>query len=294
MLYLVLVVLLNVLLAIGFKLFSRWQIDTFQAIVINYWVCVVTGSVFMGHFPVGIQSLEASWFPFALITGLGFISVFNFFAFCTTKMSITTATVANKLSLAIPVVFSVYLYGEHITVLHAIAILLAFPAVYLVSLSSSAPIKNVTPAASWAPRLMLVLLFFGSGLLDTLMKYVETNFLLSAPLQAAYTVHVFFVAACIGTLITLIMVLRGKMSFRLKHLLGGIAIGVPNFFSIYFFIRMLESDFIQSSALIPLANIGVLFVSTLSSILFFREQLNPAKRWGLVLACMVIVLLYLA
>ena len=52
MLYLFLSILLNAYLGILFAYFKKYKIDIFQAIVFNYGICVLTGSIFLGTFPV--------------------------------------------------------------------------------------------------------------------------------------------------------------------------------------------------------------------------------------------------
>jgi drug/metabolite transporter (DMT)-like permease len=291
MIYLIMMVLLNALLAIIFKLFVRFKVDNLQAIIINYWVCVITGSLFLGRFPVSAGSVTQDWFPLALLMGSGFILVFNLFAYCTKASGITPATVANKLSLVIPVIFSIFLYGEQLSAVHLCGIILAFPAVYLAS--ATAGKTNDKPGRNFHLG-WIILLFLGSGLLDTGMKYAQQRYLPAQEDQAVYSIHLFAVAGSIGTLILVYLLISGRAKFALRHLAGGIVLGIPNYFSIYFMMRMLNSNFIKSSAMIPLSNIGVLFVSSFLAILLFREKMN-AKRWlGLSLSLVVIVLLALS
>lgn len=287
MIYLILMVLLNALLAALFKLFGRFRVDHFQAIVVNYWVCVITGSTFLGRFPVTVASVHQDWTGICLLMGAGFIFVFNLFAYCTRTEGITAATVANKLSLVIPVLFSVFLYNERPGVFHLLGILLAFPAVYLASL----PAGGVDQTGKKHHLIWIVVLFLGSGLLDTAMKFAEQRYLYSTELQGIYTIHLFFVAGCIGTVLLLMMWLRGKARVNWRNLVGGIVLGVPNYFSIYFMIRMLNSNFIKSSAMIPLSNVGVLVASSLIAMLFFGERPSVKNKVGLLLSLVVIVLL---
>lgn len=289
MIYLILMVLLNAVVTIILKLFARFRVDHLQAIIINYWVCVATGSFFLGHFPLGSGSVAQEWFPLALLMGGGFILVFNLFAYCTKANGITTATVANKLSLVIPVIFSIFLYDEHLSAVHLCGIVLAFPAVYLASSATESGQAQQRLHLGW-----IILLFCCSGLLDTAMKYAQQRYLPAQEDQAVYTIHLFAVAGAIGTLILIFLLLTGKAKFSLRNVLGGLVLGIPNYFSIYYLVRMLNSNFIKSSAMIPLSNIGVLFVSSFSAILFFGEKMN-GKRWlGLALSLVVIVLLALS
>lgn len=287
MIYLLLVVLLNTLLSAEMKLFPKYRIDALQAIVVNYWVCVITGSIYLGHNPIGAASMHSNWFIWALLMGCGFISIFNLLAYCTRVDGITTTTVANKLSLVIPVCFSLLLYHEHANAGKIIGILIALPAVYL-----STRVKdesNKVPNLFWP-----VLLFVGSGLLDTLVKYVEHNYLPTADIQAAYTIHAFAAAGSVGVLIIAVLALLGKIKLHWRNVIAGICVGVPNYFSIYFLIRMLNTNFLQSSAIIPVNNIAIVVASTLMAILFFREKVTISRAIGIIMAIAAILLIAFA
>jgi len=292
MIYLLLTIFLNVLISVLFKYFERWRIDHMQAIIVNYWVCVLTGSLFIGEWPLGAQSLQQSWFPIALGLGAGFIGIFNLIAYCTRTQGITAATVANKLSLVIPAALSVWLYGDRLSGGQVFGIILALPAVYLVAKPVAGDNRQVSPrhrSFFWT-----AVLFLGSGLLDTVMKYAETRLPEDAASQAAFSVHIFAVAGTIGIIILAALFLAGKKIFSWRNLAGGILLGIPNFFSIYCFIRMLNSGFLPGAAAIPLNNVGILLLSALTALLLFREKLTLPRLAGIGLSLVVILLLALA
>ena len=282
--YLVITILLNALLVIYFKVFPRYKIDTLQAIVANYWTCVITGSIFLGRFPVNAAGLQEAWLPWAVLLGCGFFMVFNLLAYCTRLDGITTATVANKLSLAIPVLFSLFLYHEHAGLLKIAGIVLAFPAVYFTARVKGA--ENKAQNLFWP-----VLLFIGSGLLDTIVKYSEQAYLHTPDAHAAFPIYSFAAAAAIGTITLMVLVLMKKTRLHLRNMIAGILLGIPNYFSIYYFIVLLHSGFLQSSAAIPVTNIGILVVATISGLLFFREKLTLYRILGLVLSLIAILLI---
>ena len=282
--YLVATILLNVIISAIFKVFPKYKIDTLQAIVVNYCVCVTTGSVFIGHVPFTASAFHATWFPWALLMGVGFVSIFNLLAYSTRVDGITTTIIANKLSLVIPVLFSIWLYKEEVGIGKMVGIVLAFPAVYLttrVAGDDNKPQNLLWPA----------LIFLGGGMLDTLMKYVQTNFLATPDDQAAYAVFCFATAGSIGLMIVTVLVLTGKTKIWLRNIVAGICIGIPNYFSIYYLIRMLNSDFLQSSAAIPVLNIGILVASTATAIFFFKEKTNLLRDIGMVLSIIAILLI---
>ena len=287
MFYLLAVIVLNTLLYSFFKVFPRFKIDTLQAIVANYWVCVITGSIFLGYFPVNTTSLTQAWTPWAIIMGTGFIAIFNLVAYCTRIDGITTATIANKLSLVIPVLFSIFLYNEQAGSLKILGIVLAFPAVYLTTRVKGE--EGKVQSLFWP-----ALLFLGSGLLDTLVKFVEQRYLDTPQVQAEYTIHVFSTAALIGTVLVTVLAILGKIKLHPRNIVAGIVLGIPNYFSIYYLIRMLNSDYMQSSASIPVSNIGVVVASSLAAIFIFKEKASKQRIIGLVLAVAAILLITLA
>jgi drug/metabolite transporter (DMT)-like permease len=287
MFYLVLTILLNVVISAIFKLFPRYDINALQAIVVNYCVCVVTGCLFIGRIPYAASHIHSSWFPWALLCGVLFISIFNLIAYNTKTHGITTTTIANKLSLVIPVLFSIWLYHERAGALKWLGVVLAFPAVFLTTYEK----KN-----SGDMRLNLfwpIVLFVGSGLLDTLMKYIQCSCLATAEDQATFTIYTFSVAGIVGITTLTTLTLLGKVKLYRRNIIAGICVGVPNFFSIYFLIRALNSNCMQSSATIPVINIGILVASSIVAILFFKERANQMRLLGLTLSIIAILLIAL-
>lgn len=284
MIYLLLTILLNTILFVLFKLFPNYKIDTLQAIVVNYITCVITGSLYLGSFPAGTQSIEQPWFLWSLLLGVMFIGIFNLLAYCTKQYGITTTTVTNKLSLVIPVIFSVLLYKEHLSILNIVGILLAFPAVYMAT-----KVEGETGRAHGF--LIPALLFLSSGALDTLMKYMEDTYLQDEISQAIFPIHIFFIAALIGTTIILVQVMRKKIELHYRNIIAGILLGIPNYFSIYYFIRLLHSDWMQSSLVIPVNNIGIVVACAFTAIVFLKEPATRIKLAGLVLSIISIFLI---
>jgi drug/metabolite transporter (DMT)-like permease len=282
--YLVATVLFNVVVSAILKLFPRYNINSLQAIVVNYCVCVVTGSVFTGNIPFNATTLNAPWLPWALLMGIAFIAIFNLTAHCTKVDGMTTTVIASKLSLVIPVVFSTLLYHEGSGIAKIMGIALAFPAVYL---STKITDKTGKALSLFWPAL----LFLFSGGLDTLVNYVQATFLHTRDAQAAATIICFATAGSTGVILVVVLLAMKKITFQWKNIVAGVCLGVPNFFSIYFLVLALNSNIFQSSAAIPVLNISVLVASTLAAILFFREPAGKWRMMGLALAVAAILLI---
>jgi drug/metabolite transporter (DMT)-like permease len=291
MLYLLLTIVLNAVLFVGFKIFERFKIDNLQAIVVNYWVATATGSIVLGRYPVSLGSMDLPWLPWALIMGAAFISIFNLIAYCTTQDGVTTTTVANKLSMVIPAAAAIFLYGDKMSVMKGAGILLAFPAVYFSSKSKDEAQKGKRNL--W----IAALLFVASGGLDTMVNWVAHEYFTTNNAaadekgQIVFLIHAFNTAAVIGLGIVSYMLLAGKRKFAWKNVLAGVLLGVPNFFSIYFFFRLLQTGFLPGSAAIPVNNIGIVLAASITAILFFKEKAGAMRIVGMALSIAAILLI---
>jgi drug/metabolite transporter (DMT)-like permease len=282
--YLILALVFNVIVSAVLKLFAKFDVNALQAIVVNYCTCVITGWIFTGETPVTPDTFNTPWFFWAVLLGISFIIIFNLTAYCTKVDGMTTTIMASKLSLIIPVVCSVALYNESIGLIKLTGILLAFPAVYLSTRAGSE--DKVAKSLLW-PALLFVL----SGSLDTLVNFVQTRFLATPADQAAGTIMIFAVAGLTGLTILAALSITGKVQFAFKNVIAGVALGIPNFFSIYFLVKGLNSGVFQSSATIPLFNISVLVFTSLVAIVFFKERANKLQITGLLLATVAILLI---
>jgi drug/metabolite transporter (DMT)-like permease len=290
MLYLIGSIVLTSYLTLSFKVCERLKINTFQAIVFNYITCVVTGSFVNGSFPVNAEAISAPWFKWACIMGTLFIVLFNIIGFTAQKIGVAVASVANKLSLVIPFIFSVWLYNETATFLKIAGIAVALAAVLLTCWPSAAQKNTAGHAQGRMLWLIPVILFIGSGLLDTLLKYVEQGYLNDGN-KNAYLISSFCFAAVLGLLILLIQVMRGKQTLAWKSVLAGIAIGFPNYFSIWCLVKVLKESELQSSAIIPVNNMGVVLFSAVVAWFLFKEKLSGKNWMGILLSLIAIALI---
>jgi len=293
MLYLIGSIVLTSYLTLSFKMLERMGISSFQAIVFNYITCVITGSIVNQHFPIRPSLLKEDWLPWALLMGTTFISLFNLIAYVTRNSGVSVATVANKLSLVIPFVFSIVLYGERLRFIHVIGIIIALAAVVLTCLrKTSQKISAGDPKKKNMAMLYLLpfILFLGSGLLDTMIKYVEQGYLNESN-HNAYLIAAFAVAALIGVVTLGIAVITGREKLSYKAVFAGMAIGVPNYFSFWCLLTVLKAHAGESAAIIPVNNMGIVLFSAVAAWLLFRERLSAVNWTGILLSMVSIALI---
>jgi drug/metabolite transporter (DMT)-like permease len=291
MIYLLGSILLSSYLTLSFKVLQRLNINTLQAIVFNYVACVCTGAVVNGSFPVNKENISAPWFVWALLMGLMFISIFNVIGFTTQKLGVAIASVANKLSMVIPFVFSIYLYNESATVLKIAGIAIALAAVVLTCYPSK---KEGVETKKHTQLLLLlpVVLFISSGLLDTLIVYVKNNFFSDPSANFNnFLISAFCVAGLIGLLILAAQFATGKQKFSGKAVLAGIIMGIPNYFSIWCLGKVITAYQGNSSAIIPVNNMGIVLFSAVAAWAIFKEKLSLVNWLGIILAVAAIALI---
>ncbi len=284
MIYLILSVLASTLIFIIFKLFSKYNVDTLQAIIINYIVASISGIIAYSE-PVDMGYVSnQGWFYGAIVLGIIFISVFNLMAITTQKSGLSVAAVATKMSLAIPIIFGIFVYNESTGTLKIIGIIIALVAVYLTSMKSAEGIS-----ISKKNLIFPLLVFIGSGIIDTSLKFFETHYVAENDVPV-FSATIFGFAAIIGVFTLIYKRIKGTLTLSLKNCVAGIGLGIPNYFSIYFIIKALRYENMDSSTVFTINNVAILLVSTIAGIIFFKERLI-LKNWiGIVLAILSIIM----
>ncbi|MDZ4072344.1 MAG: EamA family transporter [Sediminibacterium sp.] len=288
MIYLIGSIVLTSYLTLSFKACEKYGVNVFQAIVFNYITCVITGSIINGAFPIHMENIQTPWFGWAMIMGVMFVSIFNIVAITAQKNGVAVASVANKLSLIIPVILSVYLYQETVAGWKAVGVGLALVAVVL-TCYTNAEKGHTAQKNKWVYLLPLVL-FISSGLLDALINHVQLTYV-TAENNNDYLVSSFFSAATIGSLLLLIQLIRRKQVFVWKNLLAGMLIGIPNYFSIWCLVHFLQESPWQTSASIPVNNMGIVLFSAVVAWILFKERLTKINWLGILLSLVAIYLI---
>ncbi len=284
LLYLLGSIVLTSYLTLSFKVCQRMGIPVFQAIVFNYITCVITGSFVNGAFPINASVIATPWFKWACMMGVMFVSIFNVVAITAQRNGVAVASVANKLSLIIPVILSVYLYQESVAGWKAVGVGLALVAVVL---TCYAPAEKGDRKQGALTYFFPALLFFSSGLLDAVLNHVQLTYVTEEN-RNAYLISSFFSAAIIGSIILLIQYIRGKQQFQIRNVLAGVLIGIPNYFSIWCLVHFLQQSPWETSASIPVNNMGIVLFSAIVAWLLFKEKLRFINWMGVVLSLVAI------
>lgn len=285
MIALLLSILSSTMIFVVFKLFSKFKINTLHGLTINYVTACLCGIVFQKEAVDFAAIPNYSWFPFALILGALFITVFNLMALTTQRSGLSAVSVATKMSVVIPIVFGLIYYNESLGILKITGIIFALFAVYLASIKSKEGI-----AIKRSNFIYPILVFLGSGLIDTTIKYLEGALIAEHDIPI-FSAIIYAMAGVIGFVIVALQASKGNFKFEFKNVLGGIALGIPNYFSIYFLVQALRSGIFDSSGVFTINNVAIVMFSTFAGILLFKERLL-VKNWiGIGLAVLSIILI---
>jgi len=131
--------------------------------------------------------------------------------------------------------------------------------------------------------------FIGSSIIDMSFFYVSHAELADST-DVSFVAFLFFVAGLIGIIISFLSYLQRKKPPSPKDLIAGIALGVPNFFSIYLLFLVLTQG-LEATVVFPINNVGILLVSAFFGIVIFAEKMNSWKIFGFALAVISIILI---
>jgi drug/metabolite transporter (DMT)-like permease len=268
-----------------FKVFKKYDINTFQAIVFNYFTAFTCGYLTSPEPWENISGNLSSWWLYAIVSSILFISLFFIMGKSSQENGVASTSVAVKMSMAISILAFIYFYNETISWMKIVGVCFAFIGVYLVSHQKEST-KN---KAAW----MLLVLFIGSGMLDFLLNRVQ-DITFEYYLSSMFTAFGFLFAGTIGLIFLSIQIIRKKTKIEFKNVLAGIILGIPNYFSIYMLISSYEILEWQDSTILAVMNVSVVIISNIIGFSVFKEKLNVFKIIGLSSAIAAIILLVFA
>lgn len=270
-----------------FSLFKRHNLNTFHAIVFNYITCVITGMLFLSDFaPLHDVHFNSPWVLIALALGVIFIMTFYMMALTTQRFSITVSSIAAKMSLVIPVLVSLLILkveSKEYTMLNYMGILLAFPAIILSSIKGR---SHKSDSFLKSSILLPIAVFVFGGVIDSAINYTNFNYL-NSETEPIFPIVIFSSSAILGIAIVLVR----KKKLTLKSVVGGIALGIINYFSIYFLLKALTYFNNDGAILYPLLNVGIITLSAVVSLYIFNERLSKMNKAGILLAMLALFLI---
>lgn len=282
MIYVILSVCCNILVAVLIKIARGNSINVQQLVLWNYPTTVLL-TYFLLKPPLHEVSFLSLPFHFYIPLIILLPTLFIFIALAIRYSGIVKTDVAQRLSLFIPLLASFLLFGESIQNNKLFGI-----AVGLIAVVCSISKGETSGSERDKSVLYPLIVFFGMGVIDVLFKQI-------AQYQAVtYTVSMFliFVGAmffALGIMGWMLLVRKEKLD-RNAIILGNI-LGVFNFFNIFLYMKAHRAIPDNPSIVFTTMNIGVIVLGTIVALVFFKEKISKVNYVGLFLAVVSILLI---
>jgi drug/metabolite transporter (DMT)-like permease len=288
MVYLLLSILFSSCLPLLLRAFASWRVSLVVAITLNYLVCVVVGVLLSLEREVSEWVRFHSWTLPAVLQGVFLAGNFYLLAFTAQRSGVSIAALSSRLSVAIPVVLAIPLYGDRLSLINGLGAIGALVALVLASAVTNEPAAPRKKRSAWLP----VVVFFSFGLQFALLKFVQHFFLVRNQHHDYLTASFFF--ALLVSLCLLIVTHHPAGSIdRIRSLLGGIALGACNYCALFALTRVLSVDGWQSAMIFPTYSVGVVVVSTLGAMVLFAERLSARHMVGIGIGLVSVAMLNL-
>ena len=290
MLYLLLSMLSSVSIFLIFRLIEKREVANFPVIVINYFTAALLGFTLHSRTNAGTGPYPAGFFTLAVLIGILFILLFFIVARSSQKTGMAVTTIAGKMSVIFPILFSIF-YDVHdtLSLLKASGILLALTGVLLTIYKKRTRLPE--PALIYLPAI----LFVGMGLVDSLVKLAQYEYISNGNLSL-FTTILFSISAVSGLFASFLDKGRFRSLLSVPAIGWGMLLGGVNFGSIFFLVRALnythpERGGMDSSVVFGINNIGIVTLSVILGMLLFREKLSALNRAGILVSIMATILL---
>ncbi len=289
MIYLILAILCSTGVFVAMRLFERFRLENHQALMWNYVFAAGTGFLMCKQFDTPAQLVNEPWLGLSLITGFWFIFTYLLMAASTQRSGVTVTSLSSKLSVVLPTLAGVILLNEKLNFVATMGIVLALVALVLVVGRDKKDATNSRDAINRVSTSMIlpILIFFGTGTGDILMKLTEQRN--GSDDMGFMIAFIYFIALLFGVLLVAFDLIRGKTKWAWKNALGGILLGVINFFSTFFVYRSMR--LFDNVVLFPIYNIGVVSCTALVGWLLFKEKLTWKNYLGLAIAIIAVILI---
>jgi len=281
---LIIAVLCSVAVSVLLKVARKRNIVIQQAIAFNY---IVALSLSWFLLKPDFKGLEFTDFiaqsentPIFLALGILLPSVFIIMSKAVEFAGIVRSDAAQRLSLFLPILAAFLIFHETLSQSKAIGIMLAF--VGLFSLLSKP--NQQQSAVDFRGVLGLVGVWFGYGIIDILFKQVAKS-------GGAFPTTL-FIAFSLAACIMFIYLLFKRTQWNVASFVGGIILGVLNFFNILFYIKAHQSFGSNPTLVFAGMNIGVICLGTITGALIFKEKISKVNWLGIVFSLCAIFCLY--
>ncbi len=262
--------------AITMKVANAKGLKLGQFLAVNYLVCSVVLLSWGAWRTIGMNSIFI-W-SLGMFVGVMYVLCLWLFNRAIEVGGLALSTTLMRLSAALPTLGSLMIFSEQANLYQIMGIVLAF---LCLPLASKEPLRF---GHAWRGMIWGLLLFAAYGMTDFAFK-VQAELEPSADPNA-------FMATIFGTALVLTLPQFFRNTTPGKHCLFlGFVLGTTNVLATYFWIRTLTQ--LPGSVAYPTLGLGVIAVTTVASLVIWRERFRLANYAFLALASVAVLLINL-
>lgn len=263
MVYLLLAILCGALISVLMRLSTEKATGGIGMLAINYLMCTVLAVLFTGGWNAagGMMGLSGTVFM-GIFNGVLYLSGFVLLRYIIEKNGVVLASTFQKLGLLVPMVLSVFLFGEVPALWQIVGFTLAIVSIVLVNTDGE------RSGAGKKVGLILLLLICGGA--DAMSKVFEQ---LGDP---RWSEHFLLITFATATLLCFALAVRKRERFGKWEVLFGLILGIPNYFSARFL--LLSLNHVPAVVVYPTFSVGVILAVTAAGVCLFKERLS-GRQW---------------
>ena len=275
MVNLILAVLCSAAISLVMRLSTDKVKGNVSMLAMNYLMCFLIAGTFTGWdnlLPTQAGSRMALLLGGS--QGILYLAAFILLQLNIKKNGVVLSAIFQRLGLLVPMVVSVFLFGEMPEGLQIVGFFVAVAAIILMNLEKEQTVMQF--------KLGLVLLLLAGGCADVMAKlYEEWG---DPALSSQFLLYTFVLAL----VLCLVLMAWKKERPGMPEVLYGFAVGVPNYFSAKFLLAALET--VPAVIVYPTVSVATILVVTLAGVALFKERLGK-RQWTAVAVILVALVL---
>lgn len=245
----------------------------------NYLAASVIGFILM---IIIDTSYSTETLLFGAILGLFFVASFFAFAKAVATAGTALATISSRLSVVIPIMFSIIIYNEQPSTLKVIGFLFTAVTFVLFYFSLLEQSNSSTKKASY---ILLLFVLIAIGINDFSLKVFKNTRPESEESFFVFTIFLF------AFIYSAMFISIKKIKIDKRTFLTGVILGVPNVFSTIFLLAALTH--LPAIFVYPTINIGIMILTAFGAYTLWKEKLNKAGLAALISGIFAITFLSL-
>ena len=303
MLYLSLAIICSSTIAFIFKFSEKRKMNQYVITSSNYFIAsaislfmIMNNNLLVGlvkeksffnewHFVLSQDQLLLSPYNSVLwglavgsISGLFFFFSFLYYQKSVKENGVGLSGTFAKLGILIPMIFSILIWKEFPSGIQWVGIVLSLVSIVMVNLSFDSIQKfdfNKT----------ILLLFVFGGIAEFSNKFYQKYAL------SSYKDVFLFSVFLIAFLISFFYANKHKTKWKIKEVLTGFAVGIPNLFSSYFLILSLDS--LSTSVAFPIYSAASIVLINIGGFLIFKEKISTKNKLAIGIVVVALILINL-